>query len=181
MSDGYGPSTSGNPFLEDDYLYFIEFAATTIQRHWRGYRERKAYWAKVRGRLSEAKAHGHASSMGRMLWHASAYKAQGHAPCHRTGCCHKARHSFQEFRLQPPLICTPGIMCITAPLCTCPPHVAFVSAAQLHDDLEQQVLHAAALTEGARRDTAARRIQRAWQGFRNRRIFLFYRDLIQFR
>lgn len=30
------------------YYYFIDFAATTIQRHWRGYRERKVYWTQVR-------------------------------------------------------------------------------------------------------------------------------------
>ena len=31
------------------------------------------------------------------------------------------------------------------------------------------------------RDQAARRIQRAWLGFRNARIFRYYRDLIHFR
>ncbi|KAG2488869.1 hypothetical protein HYH03_012664 [Edaphochlamys debaryana] len=32
-----------------------------------------------------------------------------------------------------------------------------------------------------RADMAARRIQTAWRGFRNRRIFMYYRDLIRFR
>lgn len=33
----------------------------------------------------------------------------------------------------------------------------------------------------AHRDAAAAMIQRAWQSYRNRRIFQYYRDLIQFR
>lgn len=32
-----------------------------------------------------------------------------------------------------------------------------------------------------RRDAAARRIQAAWQSYRNRRIYQYYRNLIQFR
>uniref|UniRef100_A0A7S0RDM8 Uncharacterized protein n=1 Tax=Chlamydomonas leiostraca TaxID=1034604 RepID=A0A7S0RDM8_9CHLO len=83
--------------LQDEYLFFIEFAATTIQRHYRGYRERKKYWT------------------------------------------------------------------------------------QKHEDLQRQQLRYEAEYVAHERDDAARRIQRAWMGFRNRRIFLFYRDLIQFR
>jgi hypothetical protein len=40
-----GPSTAG--FLEAEYFYFLEFAASVIQRHWRGYLVRKDFYRQV--------------------------------------------------------------------------------------------------------------------------------------
>lgn len=39
---GTGPSTS------DADSYFLNYAATTVQRYWKGYRERRRYVEKVR-------------------------------------------------------------------------------------------------------------------------------------
>ncbi len=42
------PLQDVNPaLLQDEYVFFLEFAATVIQRHWRGHRVRKAFYAQV--------------------------------------------------------------------------------------------------------------------------------------
>ncbi|GFH10506.1 uncharacterized protein HaLaN_05831, partial [Haematococcus lacustris] len=83
--------------LKDEYAYFLEFAATVIQRHFRGYLVRRDFYRQL-----------------------NAIKRQ------------QAAAEENEARLY--LV-----------------------------------------------NTAARIIQRAWQSFRNKRIYRFYRDLIQFR
>lgn len=52
---------------------------------------------------------------------------------------------------------------------------------QKHELDELEASWRAARDHAQKYDNAARSIQTAWRGFRNKRIYRYYRDLIQFR
>jgi len=63
-------------------------------------------------------------------------------------------------------------------VCAC---VCAAGCAQVRNQLNFEAARAALQYATDRQEWAARVIQGAWQGFRNKRIYQYYRDLVQFR